>query len=467
MKSGRWQKLRKLTHLLRAPPLDPIEHEHRLKTVERDLVLPIKVFFVLFLLWFFYAGTWFDEAGTGIPRNVVMEVVEAFFKFYLVLNVAAAALLIVPRRWPLRLTQWMVFAVSFVDGLFVAALTLVSGGFDSLLYWLFLGLVVRNALGVPLARQQIILNLSVIFAYVLSGALDLLVTIEDLQVLDEPFRRALEISMPEHPGQTFIGRLTILTLLTACCYGVQVLFQNEQRKAEEQRESASRQEQLRAAGRLAAEIAHKIKNPLGIINNAAFTIQRAMANGGQPSATQVQIIREEIERADRIVTELMGYAQLAEGRVERLNVVEELNRAIMTVFPPGARYSIQIFTDFPDGLPPLLMQRSHFSEMVTNILVNAREALAGLGQLHVRARTHENVLIICVHDDGPGIPEDKLKRVFEPYFSTKEKGTGLGLAIVQHHAEMYQGSVRAESKPGEGTTFTIELPTRTFMKQRQ
>ena len=232
-------------------------------------------------------------------------------------------------------------------------------------------------------------------------------------------------------------------------------------------ESASRQEQLRAAGRLAAEIAHKIKNPLGIINNAAFSLQRAMANGSQPSAGQVQIIREEIERADRIVTELMGYAQLAEGRVERLNVVEELNRAIMTVFPPDARYSIQIFTDFPGDLPPLLMQRTHFSEMVTNILVNAREALAGLGQVHVQARAREDVLYISVRDDGPGIPEDKLNRVFEAYFSTKKKGTGLGLAIAQHHAEMYQGRVRAESKLGEGAAFIIELPTRTFMKHRQ
>ena len=78
---------------------------------------------------------------------------------------------------------------------------------------------------------------------------------------------------------------------------------------------------------------------------------------------------------------------MAEGRVEKLNVVQELNRAIMTVFPPGARYSVQVHTEFGSDLPPLLMQRNHFSDMVGNILLNAREALAGLGQIPPRPMT--------------------------------------------------------------------------------
>jgi signal transduction histidine kinase len=465
MKPPRWQKLRKLGALLQAPPLDPVQHEYRFKAIERDMVLPIKAVSLGILIWFFYRGHWFSDLG--IPRDVVMDVVRSFFEFYVVLNVVAAAVLILPRRWPLRFSQYLVFTVSFVDGVFVAALTLVTGGLDSLLYWLFLGLVVRNAVGVPLARQQIILNLSVAFAYAVGGLLDVIVTREDIKLLDESMRRALDITLPENPAETLILRLIILLMLAACCYGVQVLFENERRKSEERRESASREEQLRAAGRLAAEIAHKIKNPLGIINNAAFSLQRALENGQKPSPAQVRMIREEVERSDRIVTELMGYAQLAEGRVERLNVVEELNRAIMTVFPPAARYSVQVHTDFASDLPPLLMQRSHFAEMVGNILLNAREALSGLGQIHVRAWTKDDMVLISIKDDGPGIPEDKLQRVFESYFSTKEDGSGLGLAIVRHHVEMYQGSVRAESEPGEGATFLLELPTRTFMKKRQ
>jgi signal transduction histidine kinase len=465
MKMPRWQQAVKLGALLEAPPLDPVQHEYRLKAIERDLVLPVKAVFIAAVAWFFFHRSSFNELGR--PGDVVVEVVQSFFELYVALNILAAVLLILPRRWPLLINQWLVFTVSFVDSLFVAALTLVTGGFDSILYWLFPGLMVRNAVGVPLARQQIILNLCVVLAYVLSGVLDLMVTSEDFKLLDEPTRRALQVALPENPAETFIMRLIILLLLGTWCYGVQALFEIERRKAEESRESASRQEQLRAAGRLAAEIAHKIKNPLGIINNAAFSLQRALENGHQPSPAQVQIIREEVERSDRIVTELMGYAQLAEGRVEKLNVVEEVNRAIMTVFPPQARYSVQVHTDFASDLPPMLMQRNHFSEMLVNVLHNAREALGGLGQIQVRAWARDEMVYLTIKDDGPGIPQDRLERIFEPYFSTKEKGTGLGLAIVRHHAEMYQGSARAESKAGEGATFILELPTRTFMKKRQ
>jgi signal transduction histidine kinase len=509
MSGPRWQAVERLGALLRAPPLDPVQHESRLKAFERDLVLPVKLVIIGVLVWFFwhgYHGDWFNRLsqdtspkaservhestnahrasarphtpGTPqeprlnsrqdkIPRAYVVDVVEGFFYCYLALNVVVSAVLILPRRWPFRLHQWIVWSASFVDGVFVAALTLVTGGFNSMLYWLFPVLIVRNALGVPFARPQIVLNLAVALIYVVSGAIDYVVTLEDLARLDPNTAHLLDIAPPQNFNSTVITRLIILLLLTACCYGLQVLLENERRKAEERRESASRQEQLRTAGRLAAEIAHKIKNPLGIINNAAFAIQRAVENDQRPPTAQIQIIREEVERSDRILTELMGYAQLAEGRVEKLNVVEEMNRAIMTAFPPGARYSVQVHTDFAADLPPLLMQRNHFSELVVNILLNAREALSGLGQIFVRAWTRNDTVFISIKDDGPGIPPEKLERVFESYFSTKEKGTGLGLAIVRHHAEMYQGSVRAESKPGEGATFIIELPTRTFMKNTQ
>jgi signal transduction histidine kinase len=463
MKLFRWQPLTKLAVLLRAPPLDSVRHEYLLKAVERDIVLPVKALFIGALAWSFYRGPWFIE--TGVPRSIALEVVQTFFLFYVALNVAAGVMLWLPRRWPLRISQWAVFTVSFVDGLFVAALTLVTGGFDSILYWLFLGLVVRNTASVPPARQQIILNLSVAFSFALAGALDLFVTSEDIKVLDDATRKALEIGLPENPAEIFLMRLIIILLWVACCYGVQVLFENARRAAEESRESASRQEQLRAAGRLAAEIAHKMKNPLGIINNAAFSLQRAIEQGQPPSSQQVRIIREEIDRSDRIITELMGYAQLAEGQVERLNVIQELNHAITTVFPAGV-HSVQIHTEFASDLPPLLMQRNHFSEIVGNILVNAREILGGLGQIHLRAWAKEDVLFISIKDDGPGIPPDKLERIFEPYFSTKEKGTGLGLAIARHRAEMYQGKVWAESQPDDGAIFMLELPTRTFMKKR-
>ena len=180
---------------------------------------------------------------------------------------------------------------------------------------------------------------------------------------------------------------------------------------------------------------------------------------------QVEIIREEVERSDRILTELMGYAQLAEGRVEKLNVIQELNRAINTVFPPGVYNGFQVRSNYGDHLPALLMQRKHLSEILVNLLQNSREAMPDGGEIEVRAEAGPDQTIdLVIKDEGPGIPPDKLERIFQPYVSTKAKGTGLGLSIVRHNAEMYGATVRAESELGNGAEFILHFPTRTYMK---
>ena len=115
--------------------------------------------------------------------------------------------------------------------------------------------------------------------------------------------------------------------------------------------------------------------------------------------------------------------------------------------------------------PPLLMQRAHLSEILVNLLQNAREALGGRGNIVVEAVAQRNHAIeISVTDDGPGIAPDKLERIFEAYFTTKEKGTGLGLAIVKHNAELYGGSVRVDSALGQGAKFTVVFPAKALPK---
>jgi signal transduction histidine kinase len=249
--------------------------------------------------------------------------------------------------------------------------------------------------------------------------------------------------------------------VTALCYGVQVLMEKQRRADEEAREHSLRQEQLQATGRLAAEIAHQLKNPLGIINNAAFTLQRTVKEG-KTITQQIKIIREEVDRSDRIITELMGYARLSEGQVEKLDIREELDRAIEQVFPSGAIYDVKIHRDYGAALPALLAQRGHLSEVFVNLLQNAREAMDGKGEIRVSAKYGEDYsIVVTIADNGPGIPAEKLDKIFEPYFTTKEKGTGLGLAIVKHNTELYNGAVEVESSLGEGTLFRVKLPAKT------
>ena len=105
------------------------------------------------------------------------------------------------------------------------------------------------------------------------------------------------------------------------------------------------------------------------------------------------------------------------------------------------------------------MQRGHLGEILVNLLQNAREALNGSGNVSIIAGSNRDLSVdIAVTDDGPGIPPDKVGRIFEAYFTTKEKGTGLGLSIVKHNTELYGGTVHVESVRGKGAKFTVNLP---------
>ena len=300
------------------------------------------------------------------------------------------------------------------------------------------------------------LNFSLSVCYFAAGMLDVAV-----------MNQVTEEQPTPNPTEPFVLRLFVLWLTTLSCYGVQVLLQKQRLARDESREFAARQDQLQAAGRLAAQIAHQLKNPLGIINNTAFSLQKTLQDSRDGVRQQVGIIREEVQRADRIITRLMGYSQLSEGRVERINLPEALDRAIHEVFPRGAAYETKVVKDYDQALPILLMQRGHLSEMLVNLLTNARDAMQGKGRIIVTACcASDDSVTIIVADEGPGIPAEHMGKVFEAYFSTKEKGTGLGLAIVKHNVELYGGAVEVESELGKGTRFVLYIPTRTFMKLR-
>ena len=459
MKPSQAQWLNRLARLFEIPAPDPVRLFHRIVMMERNIMLPIKTVFIGMILYSFDVKPWISLASGTL--DVVVETVQFLFWFYILANLILAAILFAAERLPLAVVQWTVFTSSLVDGIFVAGMALLTGGLDSVLFWLFVALIIRNAVSVPPGGSQLILNFTISLCYALVSVLDVSV----FQNLDEFSRRALDLSAREDFGQPFVLRLAVLLLTTICCSGLELLLERQRLAAEEAGEFAAREGQLRSAGRLAAEFAHQIKNPLAIINNAVFSLHRAMKEGRGDASKQLQIIQEEIERSDKIITQLMGYAQLNEGRIERLDFAEELDRAVAQVFPPAADYPVKLERHSEPGLPPFLMQRNHFDEILVNILQNAREALGKEGGKisAVARRLSENLIEISIADNGPGIPADKLERIFEAHFTTKEKGTGLGLAIVKHNVELYAGTIRAESKLGKGARFVLVFPAKTVL----
>lgn len=447
-----------LVDLLRLPPPETSQILQRIEVMERHIVLPIRIAGIVILLQFF--RPWIGQASTVF--EVSIDTSRYFVWAYAGLALAFAPVLLWMRRLPPALVERAVFAMSLVDGLFLGVLTLVTGGYNSSLYWLFLGLIMRSAVSVPRATTQILLNLAFTGCYVVAGYLDTQIA----GSLTDVERRAVDIYSVGSPAEPLLLRMLLLLVMSFGCYVVQVLLERQRQALEEAREFAVREVQIQSAGRLAAEFAHQIKNPLAIINTASFSLQRAAKESRRDILPQIQMIQEEVEHADRIITEVMGYAQLSEGHVERLNVVEELDEAIKRVFPPAAQYPVRVRREFAGMFPPLLMQRRHVAETFTNVLQNAREALGARGgTVTVRARRLPDYAVeVSIQDDGPGIPPDKLGRIFEAYYTTKPKGTGLGLASVKHNVELYGGSVRVESVLGKGACFTLIFPAKTLMK---
>jgi signal transduction histidine kinase len=500
--------VQKLTQLLAAPIVEPSQRAARIQTVEKDIILPLRVLIIAILSYYFFFSGWFDtpvtnpaskvptirakqnapgaptaavpgghpvlpagkQAGTSftnIPSDIASttappepddqialwclnnaSLLRVSFVFYAVLSLVVGATFIFAKHVSLGKIQWIVFSIGVLDAAIMGTLTFITGGFDSYLYWVFLVLIVHNAMAIPVAFPQLLLNFVTSIAFVTGG------------VMSRKMLGSEETSL-----QVPVERMIVLVAWALCCYGIQFLFEKQKRAEAEATEFAVRQERLRTAGRLAAEIAHQIKNPLSIITNAAFCLQRAVREGEMSVDEQIQIIREEVDRADQIITELMGYAQLVEGKVERLEVREELDNAIQEVFPPAARYQVRIDRDYAPALPTLLMQKRHLSGVLVNLLQNAREAMNGHGQMQVSALYGQNDTIrIVIEDNGPGIAPDKIDKIFEAYFTTREKGTGLGLAIVKHNTEMYGGAISVESELGKGTRFAVEFPARILMR---
>ena len=420
----------RLSQLFRSVAPDDGSQRARIRFMERSTVLPVKAVYFLVLIFYLYFIEW-PEMDSDRVRWTLLRTIQWFFIFCLIVNVIIGVMLIRMEEFTTRVLREVVFSICLFDALLLAMMTELTGGFESFLFWMFLGLQIRNAISMPIATMQIVANLSVSVIYLCAGAFDIVVA-------------RSEEELENITGEPVVLRALLLMLMTACGYGLQVLIDKQRRMEDEEDEFDRRQSQLQASGRLAAEIAHQVKNPLGIINNAAFALGQVMGEN-KTAKRQVGLIREEVNRADQIITKLMGYAQLVEGRLARLNVNEALDAAILKVFPKGSKFGTRIRREYGIALPPLLAQPEHISEVFVNVIQNAREALCNNGEIQIKTSYEGDYRFrVVIEDNGPGIPADLLESVFEPYHTTKERGTGLGLAIVRHNTELYGGTVEIE-----------------------
>lgn len=218
-------------------------------------------------------------------------------------------------------------------------------------------------------------------------------------------------------------------------------------------------EKMTAIGMLAAGVAHEINNPLtGILTNSSLMLEDVP--GGHPWREDLQTIVSETLRCRKIVKGLLDFARQTAPQRILLNLNQVVEDVLALVRNQTVFKNIRIVNRLDASLPTVLADADQMRQVVLNIVLNAAEMMPDGGELSVESRHDGGTgrVQVCITDTGPGIPEDVMRRVFEPFFTTKQTGTGLGLSIAHGIVERHAGELRVSSTPGDGTTFTIDVP---------
>jgi signal transduction histidine kinase len=223
---------------------------------------------------------------------------------------------------------------------------------------------------------------------------------------------------------------------------------------------------MASIGRMAANVAHEINNPLAIINEKAGLIQDLFTFKKQytddPKLTGlVASILVSVKRAGKITKRLLTFARNLEGTIETVQL-EQVIGEVLSFLEKEAEYSnIQIRVDAAPDTPAIESDRGKLQQIFLNIINNAFAAMNNGGRLDIQIRADSpDQVKVQITDNGCGIPEDDLHNIFEPFFSTKisKGGTGLGLSITYNLTHDIGGDIEVASQVGQGTSFTVILP---------
>jgi signal transduction histidine kinase len=216
-----------------------------------------------------------------------------------------------------------------------------------------------------------------------------------------------------------------------------------------------RGERLRALGEMASVVGHELRNPLAAVINALYLLRRQLGDPAQPAHEKhLAMAERETAKAAALAEDLTAFVRPRQPQKEDVDV-PALLREVAEAAPPPPHVALDVNAD-----PfTLVVDRHQLSEVLTNLMTNAYQAVNGDGRVQVSARTTPGGAELSVEDNGPGIDADTAQRLFEPFFTTKHGGTGLGLAIVQRLVEAHGGTVAFEEGEGpHGARVVVRLP---------
>ncbi len=216
-----------------------------------------------------------------------------------------------------------------------------------------------------------------------------------------------------------------------------------------------RSDRLAALGQLSAGLAHELRNPLGSIKGSSDLLARSAARDDDRSRKMTvelaEIISDEVDRTNSLVTRFLDFARPLEPRRELTDLTAVIDRA-------ASRAKVDIVRHYSDSLPSVPLDRELMEQVFLNLLTNAAQASKPGAPITVDAHESDGQAEVNVIDRGAGIPPNQIETVFNPFVTTKQDGVGLGLAIVSKIVDGHGGKISVESEPGRGSTFRVCLP---------
>ncbi len=280
--------------------------------------------------------------------------------------------------------------------------------------------------------------------------------VELTQDLSEDYREIVHLQISVIVSITVVMAALFIVLVFVVKRGEAII----ERRALERlmlKERLGRAEHLSRLGEMVAAVSHEIRNPLGIIRSSAALLQKKIA-AVDPAHALAGIIHEESGRLNGIITDFLDYARPKKPDIRPVRLESVLEKNIEFLAPQLREAGVEVTSTCSPEVPVVPADAAMLYQTFLNLLINAVQAMPGGGAISTAVRREGDWVVVSFEDQGQGIPDDLRQKVWDPFFTTKEKGTGLGLVIVRNIVEAHGGRIALENRNGGGLRATIELP---------
>jgi len=273
----------------------------------------------------------------------------------------------------------------------------------------------------------------------------------------------LELSREARRDVGGISKKDLIQQLSLDVHGLIEDADSAQEKLQQSREILIQSEKLALVGKLAAGMAHSIRNPLTSVKMRLFSLGRTL-DMNESQNEDFEVISEEIRHLDIIVQNFLEFSRPPKLTMQPASLSSVVDQSLQLLEHRLRSYNVVVEVDRITCLPEIQCDPEQLKEVFVNLIVNACEAIKSGGKILIEEReendSQSRTALVRIIDDGPGIPESVIGSIFQPFFTTKEEGTGLGLSIAERIIADHGGSIQVTSRQDEGTTFILAFPIR-------